>query len=669
MRKTLYARLAMQNLRRNYRLYIPYLLACTGTIAMYYIIAFLNFNSAKLSALGADTIGALLSFGIVIVALFAAVLLFYTSSFLMKRRKKEFGVYNILGMEKRHIGRILTFETFYLYFVSLGLGLGFGILFSKLCMLLLCGAMHLQTPLTFSVSVEGLVGTVVLFSAIFLLVLLNELRSVHLARPVELLRGSSVGEREPKTKWPLAILGLLCIGGGYYIALTTESPLDALTLFFVAVLLVIIGTYCLFTACSIAVLKLLRANRKFYYQAKHFTTISGMLYRMKQNAVGLASICILCTMVLVTASTTVSLMAGIEDVMVYRFPHDISVDFSIDSSDDTGEAAGALHAQIEYLIREHGLEIEQSSYTRSLSFFAVRDGGQLNTIAGMGNGMDEIVFLNAVTCEEYERQTGTALDLSGAQIAVTESLHPLDAHLTLCGNPYEVVQRLPKYKDADFFMLYGDYLQIVVSDEAALRALEQARIEEDPDRSNRITDTLELDLAGSDAQIVACNQDILTACAAYSNSLFEKFPCTYSVECRAADRPGAVALYGGLLFLGIFLSILFLAATVLIMYYKQVSEGYEDRQRFEILQKVGMTKREIRRSIHSQILMVFFLPLLVAGIHLLAAFKLITKLLLALNMANTLLFAVGCAATFGIFALIYCVVYLLTARTYYKIVT
>ena len=321
----LYVRLAKNNLKNNKSLYVPYMVAGMITVLMFYIMMFIN-NSAGLEKMrGAYYITTIMSFGVIVVGVFSYIYIFYTNSFISKRRKKEMGIYNILGMEKRHIAKVLAIETVFTAFVSIVGGIVAGILFSKLALMLIYRILGIQVTIEFSVPPSAVKNTVLVFGILYMMTLFYNLMQMKLANPVELLRGSSVGEKEPKTKWLMAILGVVCLGAGYAIAITTEQPMKVISLFFVAVLLVIAGTYLLFTAGSIAVLKLLRKTHGFYYKKKHFIAVSTMMYRMKQNAAGLASICILSTMVMVMVSTTVCMFAGLDDEINILYPYEINV--------------------------------------------------------------------------------------------------------------------------------------------------------------------------------------------------------------------------------------------------------------------------------------------------------------------------------------------------------
>lgn len=662
MRKTaFYPRLAAQNIRRNKQFYFPFLLTCIFTTSLFYILCFLTFNDGMADMYGGPILRSILSFGCVIIGLFSAIFLFYTNNFLMKRRQKELGLYNILGMGKGNIAGVLFFETLFVFLISLVGGLGLGILFSKLMLLLLCKLVGFGVPFGFEISTQGLVYSTALFSGIFLLILLSNLVRIRLSKPIELLHGGNVGEREPKTRWLLAILGILSLGGGYWLAITTEDPIQAIALFFVAVLLVIIGTYLLFTASSIAILKRLKNRPGYYYKTQNFIPVSGMIYRMKQNAVGLANICILATMVLVMVSGTVCLYLGTEDVLHTRYPSEITVTVSA----PTGNAREILTGAIGEAVADSGLEMENVQDYLSLGLYCTRDGDDFEFASYVG---DEAIYTIFFSASEYEKLSGNRAELAPGEALAFVNRQPLGNHFSFQGREHKIVREIqdfPVIRQAN--PATTEFCLFVVPDEAFAEILTgAAEIERSP------MWYLGFDIEGTSEQKLACREAVDKAIANALSQEGKDSPNGYDfarTESREADRADTYALNGGFLFLGLFLGLVFLIATVLIIYYKQLSEGYEDKERFEIMQKVGLSRREIKRAIHSQILVVFFLPLVMAVIHIAFAFKMITKLLLLLNLTNVALFAACTLGTIAVFALIYGLVYLLTARVYYKLVS
>lgn len=663
MRKTaFYPKLAAQNMRRNKQFYGPYLLTCIATTALFYILCFLTFNEGMSTVFGGSTLQVLLGFGCVVIALFSLIFLFYTNSFLMKRRQKELGLYNILGMGKGNIAGVLFFETLLVFLISLILGLGLGVLFSKLMQLLLCKIVGFAVPFGFSVSTQGLVYSLALFSGIFLLILLSNLVRIRLSKPIELLRGGNVGEREPKTRWLLAILGVLCLGVGYFIAITTEEPIQAVALFFVAVLLVIAGTYLLFTASSIAILKRLKSRPGYYYKTQNFIPISGMIYRMKQNAAGLANICILATMVLVMVSGTVCLYLGTEDAISSLYPKEISVSVQ----NPTGAAREILTEAIGDAVTKGHAEMEKVQDYRSLGLYSYREGD--NFYADAARDESQPVYTVFLSASEYKSFSGDDTMLAPGEAMVFLNRQQLGKSFRFQDKEFKIVRNI----QSPPIPLRGnlnatDIALFVVPDEAFDEILAQAAT------WGRLPEwSFNFDVEGTHEEKLAARDLVANAVGSALDSQDGSSSGSYNyakIDGREEISGEIYALYGGFLFLGLFLGLAFLIATVLIIYYKQLSEGYEDKERFEIMQKVGLSRMEIKKAIHSQILLVFFLPLVMAVIHIAFAFKMITKLLLILNLTNVALFAACTLGSIGVFALIYGLVYVLTARVYYKLVS
>lgn len=659
-----YLRLAMSNIRKNRKFYFPYILTGAGTSAMFYIMLYLTFHKDLEKLPGEGEMRFFLILGAWIIAIFSAIFLFYTNGFLMKQRKKELGLFCVLGMEKRHLGRVQFHETVVLALISTLGGIGCGILFSKLVLLLLCRIVHFEIPMGFAVSGIGIAVTAGVFFVIFLIIFLVNL--IHIARvsPAELLRESHAGQAEPRAKWPFTVVGVLALGGGYTIALTVKSPLSAILLFFVAVVLVIIGTYCLFTSGSIAVLKLLRRNKRYYYRTSHFTSVSGMLYRMKQNAVGLGSICILSTMVLVMVSTTVALNIGMEDILNTRYPADVSVFFSAPGD---GVADAAME-RIRSLAEDEAVEIASLDYEDSIDCLAFKtaDGFDIAVTDHSASNSD-LVYLYFMSAGEYARITGSEAGLEGNDVLAYCDGIALFESFTLLSESFTVRGMLEDYPVAGDMIAYmGKSCFFVVSQEAYEFLSGQIA----PETAIRVNLN-----AGSEEQTAfyyALMKDLsedFTGC--YVTEGGRTVQITYvsmSGESRAENASDIYSLYGGFLFLGLFLGLMFIMATILIIYYKQITEGYDDRERFRIMQQVGMSQHEVKKAIRSQVLTVFFLPLVTAAVHVAFAFSIIVKLLAVLNLTNVTLYAWCTLGTFAVFALLYSAVYALTARVYYRIV-
>ena len=660
MNNGFYLRLAAVNLRKNGRTILPYLIACTATIAMFFTISSLSQNSGLEQMTGSETVSLVLGLGTTVTGIFSVIFLFYTNSFLLKRRKKELGLYNILGMEKRHLSRVILWETLLMALISLTVGLSAGLLLNKLMYLLLLSLFNCAVPLGFEFSLTALQGTLLFFLAIFALIYLNSLRQIHLSNPIELLKGGQTGEREPKTKALLAIFGTACLGGGYYIALTTTNPLSAFVLFFVAVVLVIIGTYCLFTAGSIAVLKLLRKNKRYYYQTRHFISLSGMLYRMKQNAVGLANICVLSTAVLVMISSTLSLFLGMEDGLRTLYPRSIQT-FSADYADPQKDR---LHTITEEVLSARGLSPENTLEYTYLTFAAVRQEDTFsldnsNSLSLLGS----IYSLNFVLLDDYNRLTGSDQSLESDELLLCSPLEELPEVLTFGQREFRVKGQGEEFlSDSSRNASVSGGLLLVVRDLPVLEDLYRTQQEVYGENASAIQLYYGFDLNTDKETLLSVYQQL-------SDEMKQAGLIAGRLDCREEQRNNFLSLYGGLFFIGVFLGVLFIMATILIIYYKQISEGYDDRDRFLILQKVGMEKQEIRRSIHSQVMTVFFLPLAAAGVHVLFAFPFITRILEVFSLTNVSLFALCTIGCFLVFALFYALVYSLTARTYYRIVS
>lgn len=674
MRK-LYPKLAATNIRNNKQFYLPYLLAGGLSAAMLYLVMAMAYNPGLQEMNGGETVAATLLLGVTIVRVFAAIFLFYTNSFIIKRRKKELGVYNILGMEKKHIAKVLTLEMLFTAAVTIAGGLAFGIVFNKFFAMLLYRMTGLDAAIPFMISAEGVCGVIITFVIIYAAALCYNLMQIRLANPIELLHGGSKGEREPKTKILLTLIGLAALGGGYYMALAVEDAVSAITLFFVAVLLVIVGTYCLFTAGSIALLKLLRKNKNYYYQAKHFTTVSGMIYRMKQNAVGLANICILSTMVLVTVSTTVCMYLGIEDMLKERFPKEIMATAYYNAMP---EEPGSLDTAMEDSIKASGRVVTARYAYLNMSMTAVRKESGFS-VTGIGAGTDysipDVALLEVVTREGYESLTGnTVAPLEEGEIAVAATPFYEGETLEFAGKTYTVKESAGYPEDeADYLTsIAGGGAYLIVPDETEFAQIFE-RLGQNWDQE-RVTLRIQYDagyeIDGTAEEKLAAERAVRDAAAAWETATASE-DASYSgifLECREENRSDYYSLNGGFLFLGLFLGAMFLMVTVLIIFYKQISEGYEDKERYAIMEKVGMSSAEVRRAIRSQVLTVFFLPIVVAVVHIVMAFPMIKYILSAFSLTNTTLFALCVAGTALVFFIIYLLVFILTSRSYYKIV-
>ena len=685
MRKlSFYPKLAARSMKSNRRFYVPYILTVIGTAAAFYIMAAIVSDPgtdqlAAGTANGQVYVSMFMTLGMFVLGLFSFIFLLYTNSFLMKRRQKELGLYSVLGMSKTNIAGIMVFESLYIAVIGIAGGLAVGILLTKLVSLALFKLMRLPVPFGFTVQPIAIIIVVLFFAALIFLTLLANLAKVGRSRPVELLRGGNVGEKEPKASWFLTLVGIIFLGAGYVVAMLVDNPGMAVAVYFLAVFAVIIGTYCLFTSISIAVLKALRRNRRYYYKAKHFISVSGMLYRMKRNAVGLANICILCTMVMVMISGTLSLYLGSAEQVNAYCPADVVVEATYYSSsnedhvynDETGEEtieyhtpfdAAAMDAWFGDWFAQHKLTPSSAKSVEYYSFTAV-------------DAAEHVSLVTAVTAETYAQLTGEP----APELAAGQALAHVPAG-------YELGDSL-SFMDKD-----GGTVSIGLVGEAKLTAAQIALnmvavnwSEEDKDIVLVVPDRaalLELvagqengsyiwrgqyDFDASDEAVSAMVDDYWAASSAGTGADAGYYDML-GIDLRSAAEQEVYGLSGGFLFLGVFLGVVFMMATVLIIYYKQVSEGYEDNARFDIMRKVGLSEREARRAIRSQILTVFFMPILVAAVHIAFDFNLVVQLLRLFSLTNLRLTALCTLGTLLVFCAVYAVVYALTARSYYKIV-
>ena len=670
MHKGIFSRLAKQNIRNNKSTYIPYMITCIFCIAMIYMMEFLrDCPTLDQAVRQADEVRMIVFTGEIVVEIFCIIFLIYSNSFLMKRRQKEIGLYNILGLERNHIGIVMFLETIITSIGSLAGGIAAGIIGSKLALLLLLKLLHIPSVLGFYISVKGIFTCLFMFGIVFLMILFLNLAKIHLSRPVELLRGNNTGEKEPAAKWLMALIGFICLGAGYYLAVTTESPIKAITIFLLAVILVMAGTYLLFTAGSIVILKFLRRRKSFYYRTGNFISISGMLYRMKQNAIGLASICILSTGVLLMISMTVSIYFGMNDIMLNRYPYD--VDMSVTSISEE-ECQTAIEA-FEKAIADNKVPVEKSVEEIYLDIVCSKNGDQIlikpaNTI----RNSDSVLVLSLLNQAEYERLTGISANLNDGEIFAWYPSAVQKDSVTVDETEFTVKKWLDKNPLTCGEDAVSDNAVLVVTDED-FKKFDEMRTEmykgvSSAPAGEDLTLHLGLDITGSETDKIDFGTPVMEVVKDLKKNggLSENSWITSGI--RQQEYESYYADNGSLLFIGIFLGSLFLMGTAMIIYYKQISEGYEDQKRFEIMQKVGLSRREVRSSVRRQILMVFFLPLLMAMLHITMAFPMIRRMLLLFGMTNTKLF-IGCTAgTVLIFAVVYGLIYLMTARSYYHII-
>lgn len=675
MRSFFYPKLAITNIKKNSRFYYPYILTCIATIAMFYVMIMIANNDGLSSMRGFDSLSSILGFGTVIVGIFSAIFLLYTNSFLIKRRKKELGLFNILGMEKRHIARILFNESIITGIFTIILGIITGIVFAKLIFLVLFYLVRFSVPIGFEVKQFPVLVTILLFGGINLFTLLVNVIQVYRSKPIELVLGNNTGEKEPKSRLWLTIIGFITLLSGYYIAVTTKSPLSAINLFFIAVLLVIIGTYCLFVAGSISLLKFLRRNKSFYYNKKNFIAVSSMFYRMKQNAVGLASICILSTMVLVMVSTTFSLYIGVQDALDTRYPSDLELQLYNPLLDE-GDHLKALI--VEYM-KDNNIQVEKLVSYTELPMMLVNDGNSF-MFREEGQAYEALnSSVSIMTYQDYYNITQDDIKLGDNEVLIYSNIDELNDSLRLFETEYTVkkhIESIPMIESNTHMMM--KMVLIVVKDQASFDSIMnygKAMFGEDAyKRYYRLAINLNGEKLEKIEAFKSIDEYARNVSFEYVDNhgevhLMDQSNLDIYVVSKQNNESSFYSMYGGFLFLGLFLGLLFMCATVLIIYYKQISEGYDDKERYLILKKVGMSYDEIKTSIKSQILIIFFLPLSFAFLHIAFAFNLITKLLIIFNLSNVSLFLMTTVITLLVFSLLYSVVYALTAKAYYRIVS
>ena len=666
MRSNFTLKIALSNLGKNRKFYLPYILASTIMISIFYIMGFLVGNKGLNNFRGTESVQLLLMLGTIIVGIFSLIFIFYINNFLMKQRSKEFGLYNMLGMEKVHLARVLFAESLITSAVSIGSGIGVGVLFSKLTLMIMGKVMGIGTPLDFEVSIMSIKVTSILFLAFFAAFLMKNIVSISLSKPVEMLKGASEPEREPKARWILSIIGSVCMIAGYVISIRIKYPLAALVLFFFAVVLVIIGTYLLFTTISISLLKLMKRNKRLYYRKNNFTTISGMLFRMKQNAVGMANICILSTMVIIIISVSISLKVGIDTVIDKVTPNDLVMSMSLNSEDENSIEFSHLSNETmdkeKEVIKEklRKLNVESKNEKAFLIHsFEVNYDKKLQSLNFKTVGMHQ--YLNVISAEQYRRYTGEKLKIeSDEAISIGTNL---GSKVNIAGKDFKIKRMNLKNLPSNISPIFDEYT-LVVKDEKT--------IEKFAEKANK-----EGYYKGMQFYITAD----FTKAMAQDYNRFDKLLGDYmdersktlnlstgSIATRSEISVLFKGMTNGFLFLGVFLGIVFTFAAALIVYYKQISEGYYDKDKFEIMQKVGMSERDVKQSIRKQIMVVFFAPLLIALCHVAGAFNMI-RLMLRLLAVDNLKLLIECTAVSALgFALIYALVFAFTAREYYQIV-
>ena len=681
MKTALYPRLAWDGLRKNKRLFLPYLLTCVCMVMMFYILSFLGSpETCALLPRGSNGAGLILNLGSAVIFVFSAIFLYYTNSFLIRRRTQEFGLYNVLGMGKRNLARIATWESLITAALSLAFGLALGIIFSKLAELGLLNMLGGEINYRVRIDAESVTRTLGLYTVIFALIWLSTVIRVGRSSAVALLRSESVGEKPPKANWALGLAGLVILAAAYYLAVSITNPIDAMVWFFVAVILVIVATYLLLIAGSVLLCRVLQKNKQYYYQPSHFVSVSSMAYRMKRNGAGLASVCIIATMILVMISSSSCLYFGSEDAIMTRYPRETNITLHAQNPAQLEDAnLDIFRKGIADFAAERGVPVENVLDYRFINVSGLLDGDTAQCYyrrAGASVSYADIRDFYILSAADYAAKTGDAVSLAYDEaLVLTNKCSYEHETLTLSMEEVSHTWRVKTVQTGSVVPpnVGGLVAQITLVVNDPVSAVEGFRTRDEDDMALlRFEWIYGFDTGLDDEASIEFEFDLTSAVGRLLPEDLENGRFGYS-HLMTNSRGGASEDFygsnGALFFIGIMLTLVFMLAAVLILYYKQISEGYEDQKRFEIMQKVGMTKKEIRRSINSQLLTVFFLPLLLAGVHLAFAFPMIRRLLELFSLYNVGLFVTTTLVSFGAFALLYTIVYRLTAKAYYNIVS
>ena len=681
MKNGLYLKLSVNGIKKNKKLYLPYLITCICMVMMFYLIDYLAVSPQFAQIKGGDTMQMILGFGSGVIAIFSLILLYYTNSFLIRRRQREFGLYHILGMGKIDLVKIMVFENLIISVVTIAGGIVGGILFSKLGELLAAKILGSNAGLSMKISVPALVATAMLFLAIFTLIMLRMIVSVYRLKPVELLKSEKTGEKPPKANWIFAVIGLLLLGVAYYLSLTIKDPLAAMVWFMVAVVLVILATYLLFIAGSVAFCKMMQKKKGYYYKTNHFISISSMIYRMKRNGAGLASICILSTMVLVMVSSTTSLYLSMEHGLNLRYPKSVQIEMYT-NPEQTEEMKETQNGQIvdlvQNVLKEHNQTAENPENYRMLTVSGIASKNEIyfnpENAPGVNgvNTFDHLKMIYALPMEAYNRIMGTNLELAfgEAYLYTKDSDFSYDQITVENSGTWSIKGHLDKMiSNGNDVSNMNSSLYLVVSGLEDIKALEEGNVSVYGVNGSYEKWYYNFDLSCGDEEQIKIQNEIEEKINALAEQESDSIFFGVSTDSRAASRADYQALYGGLFFLGILLGVVFILGMVLIIYYKQITEGYEDQDRFQILMKVGMTPKEVRQTINSQVMTVFFLPLVVAGIHTAFAFPMIEKMVQLLAFTDRKFLILVTVCSYLVFALFYIIVYLVTSKQYYKIVS
>lgn len=655
----LYLKLSLDGIRKNYRLYIPYILTGTLVIMMFYVLLYLSSSKSLWSMPAATFLAAVLPLGIVVIAVFSVLFLFYTNSFLIKTRAREFGLYNILGMNRHNLSILLFFENTIVFIAALLSGLLFGIAFSKMGELILFKLAEAEADYSLNISYFSLIITALCYLAIYALLFLNSLIKVAKLKPIELLNSSKQGEKRPKGNIILALLGLIILLMAYFLAVYYSGSFTAVFTFFIAVILVIIATYLLFIAGSVTLCGILKNNKSYYYKSNHFISISSLAYRMKRNGAGLASICILLTMILVMISSTSSLYFALDDSINKRYPGDINYTL--------------FYRNYDYMIEDNQLVYTDNLVCENISTIKYLESGGCFTEYGMNNapvqGYEDastaldIGYLYTISLDEYNRLSNQIITLQDDECLLYTNSRIRYSYETF-KTAYSKEYRVKNYVD-EFINNHAMYdyempcMILIVSD-----------LEGFYKDNNIITEqgNVVYCKSSTDFDVIEDFDETLENLRQNLSVISEEKVYNRYITSLPDQRSNMLGLFSSMLFLGIMLSFVFILATVLIIYYKQTSEGYEDSERFAIMRKVGLEDGQIRKSINSQMLTVFFCPLIMAGIHLCFAFPFVWSMLNMFGFSNLRLMIIVTAVCYVACAVLYVIIYLFTSRTYYKIV-
>lgn len=658
-----YAKLAWTNLKKNRTAYFPFILATVFTVVLNVIMQVMLHNKGMDHLPQAASVKAMFGLGNYIIVIFSVIFTFYTHSFLIKRRKKELGLYNILGLDKNNLTIMLGYENLFVYLISIVLGLGLGVIFAKFMFLFFKKLISSGNEFQFEMQASSVFQTALFFLAIFVLLFLYDAWQVRKTKPIELLSSEHSGEKEPRSRWIITLAGLASLGAGYAISLSIESPIAAITYFFVAVVLVIIGTYLLFIAGSVTILKRLKRNKRFYYQPKHFISISGMIYRMKQNGAGLATIAILSTMALVTLSTTLCLFFGTADVVKFRNPFGLSIETTLAADQVLPVVEAAAMASDIKLTEPLTMEQSPALVMQKIQGTSYEVTEPKNVAEEM---LDNYYYVDFMPLAVYNAAEKKQVTLQNDQLLIYSFKDDYqEANISLKGQRFEVVDAIktlranPEKQDLG---LKG-YMIVAANEQVIAEIYQHLAPDALVDSQVPYETTIMFDLDGTTK-----NQELFTAAVRNDLGQIAQEQDKMMVNSRAEDQIESQATLGGFLFIGVIFGVSFILATALIIYYKQVSEGSDDRGRFEIMQQVGLSHKEVKQTIHSQILLVFFLPILVATLHLTFAFPIIRKLLVLFGLINTNLLIATTVGTVLFFAVAYFVIYWQTSKVYYRLV-